>query len=201
MKKALVPLAALAFALSASIARAQTPFPPQEAPAIAGPYVGASIAASQARRGCTGFIVGGGRTCDDRDYSWALLAGYKLNRFFAAEAEYRDIGIIQASSPTSSLEMHVTAWDVAGLAFVPLSERFSAYFKFGGYRALLQSPEGVVADHNANGFTYGGGVQLDFASRLGLRAQFQRYRQVDGGVDFGTNDYDTLGVVLLLRLR
>ena len=197
MNKALL---ALALAASASIARAQTPFPPPEVPAITGPYVGASIAASQARRGCTGFIVGGGRTCDDRDYSWALLAGYKLNQFLAAEAEYRDIGIIQAASPTSSREMHVTAWDIAGLGFVPLTQRFSAYLKFGAYRVLLQSPQGVVADQNANGVTYGGGLQFDFASRLGLRGQFQRYRKVDGGTDFGVNDYDTLGVVLIFRL-
>jgi opacity protein-like surface antigen len=201
MMKRVVPFLALVLAASVSGARAQTVFPPPEAPAITGPYIGASIAASQARRGCTGFIVGGGRTCDDRDYSWAILAGYKVNRFLAAEAEYRDIGIIQAASPSSSLEIHVTAWDAAALALVPLSERISAYFKLGGYRALLQSPQGVVSDQNATGLTYGGGVQLDFASRLGLRAQFQRYRKVDGGADFGVNDYDTLGVVLLFRLR
>ena len=161
---------------------------------------GRTSARASLHRSCTGFIVGGGRTCDDRDYSWALLAGYKLNRFLGAEAEYRDIGIIQAASPTSSREMHVTAWDIAALAFVPLSQRFSAYFKFGAYRALLQSPQGVVADHNANGVTYGGGLQFDFASRLGVRGQFQRYRKVDGGTDFGVNDYDTLGVVLIFRL-
>lgn len=200
MKKNLLLPVVVVAAVAAGAAHAQAVFPPPEPRPVYGLYAGAVIAAAQARRGCPDALLGGGRACDDRDPSWGLFGGYQLNRYFGAEVEYRDLGYLRASAPDSTRSTHTTVWDLTAVGMVPVTERFSALAKFGGYRALVQSGESGFADVHASGLTYGLGAQLDFGP-YGLRALFQRYRNVKGGQNFGDNDYDTLGVALLVRLR
>jgi len=201
MKKNLWLVVALAACVAATAARAQAVFPPKEAPVFSGPYVGAAIAAAQARRGCPAPLLGGGRVCDDRDPSWGFFGGYQLIRYFAAEVEYRDLGYLRATAPDSSRSTHTTVWDLTAIGIAPITERLSAFAKFGGYRALLQSDQSGIGDAHASGLTYAFGAQLDFGERFGLRALWQRYRNVKGGLNYGDNDYDTLGLALLVRVR
>lgn len=202
MKKNLLLLIALGACVAPTAALAQSVFPAREAPAVYGPYVGAAFGTAQARRGCPVALQGGGgRVCDDRDPSWGFFAGYQLIRYFAAEVGYRDLGYLRATAPDSSRSTHTTVWDLTALGMVPITERLSAFAKFGGYRALLQSDQGGIADVHASGLTYAFGAQLDFGGHFGLRALWQRYHNVKGGDNFGDNDYDTLGLALLFRLR
>ena len=202
MKKNLLALLALALAAAAAPARAQAVFPPPpEAPAWTGPYVGASFGYSKAKPGCVGFIRFVD-SCDDTDFTWGVLAGYQLNRYFGAEAEYRDLGFVTGHVRTASASTHASAWDAAVIGFFPFTSRFSAFGKFGAYRALLEATGAPIADLHHTGATYGAGLQWDFAQRASGRFQWQRYRQVNGGDrDFGSNDYDTLSAVLIWRLR
>jgi opacity protein-like surface antigen len=202
MKKNLLVLLALALAAAAAPARAQAVFPPPpEAPALTGPYVGAGFGFTQAKPGCVGFIRFTA-SCDDTDFTWALLAGYQLNRYFGAEAEYRDLGYVTGRDFNVSRTVHASAWDAAVIGFLPFSNRFSAFGKFGAYRALLEATGAPIADQHHTGATYGAGLQWDFARQASGRLQWQRYRQVNGGDrDFGSNDYDTLSAVLIWRLR
>jgi hypothetical protein len=65
---------------------------------------------------------------------------------------------------------------------------------------LLQSNQPDIADAHATGLSYALGAQLDTRQRFGVRAEWQRYRKVDGGTNYGVNDYDSLGVAVLFRL-
>jgi len=200
MKKTLLALLALALAAAGAPAAAQAVFPPPEPPGWSGAYVGAGFGGSQAKAGCVGFIRFAA-SCDDTDFSWSILAGYQLNRYFGAEAEYRDLGYVTGHDRTLSASVHASAWDVAAIGFLPLSERFSAFGKFGAYRALLEVTGAPITDAHYIGATYGAGLQWDFARRAGARLQWQRYRQVNGGDLIGINDYDSLSAVLIWRLR
>lgn len=71
----------------------------------------------------------------------------------------------------------------------------------GAYLATLDSSERDIANHSNTGVTYGAGLQWDFRAGWGLRAQWERYRNVGGDQTYGTNHYDVLGVALLYRLR
>jgi OmpA-OmpF porin, OOP family len=200
MKKNLLTLLAFAAAAIAGAAHAQGTFPPPPPLVLTGPYVGATFGLAQARNGCTGIIGGGGRACDDKDPAWGFFAGYQVNRWLGAELAYRDLGFIRSTSATSSLHTHTSAWDLTALGFVPLEDRFSVYGKFGAYRASLESSENV-ADAVATGLTYGAGLQWDFRRGFGARAQWQRYRKVDGGHDYGENIYDVLSAAVFWRFR
>jgi len=194
-------LVTLALGVAVTSLEAQTTFPPPPPPTLSGPYFGASVGYAQAKNGCLGFLSGGGRACDDNDLEWGLLAGYQINRYFGAEAAYRDLGKVRATSASSSEFTHAAVWDLTAVGIVPIEERFSAYGKFGAYLATLDASARDIADHRNSGLTYGAGLQWDFRAGYGLRAQWQRYRNVGGGDTFGTNHYDVLGVALLYRLR
>ena len=136
MKRTLVTLA---LGVAVTSLEAQTTFPPPPPPTLSGPYFGASVGYAQAKNGCLGFLSGGGRACDDNDLEWGLLAGYQINRYFGAEAAYRDLGKVRAASASSSEFTHAAVWDLTAVGIVPIEERFSAYGKFGAYLATLDA--------------------------------------------------------------
>jgi hypothetical protein len=196
MKKSLLFASLLGAALSAL---AQAPFPPPPAPSVSGPYVGGLLGRSQAKQGCVGLLSGGGRSCDDTDPAFGLFAGYLLNRYLAAEAGYTDLGKVRANSPAA--DTHASLLEGAALAFLPLADTFSLYGKFGGYHATLQSSQRGVGDRSNGGLTYGAGLEWGMHRGLGLRGQWQRYKDVGGDLLYGETTYDVLSGALLWRWR
>ena len=83
---------------------------------------------------------------------------------------------------------------------LPLERGLSAFLRVGGYRATLTPSERGVADHSNFGWGYGAGLQMDFGRKIGLRAQWQRYKNVGGG-DYLKQNYDVLGLSALYRFQ
>jgi len=202
-------LLALSLALFASLAHAQTAFPPPEPPSARGPYAGVVVGSSEAKPGCVGVLAGGGRACDATDLAFGVFAGAQFHRFFGAEIGYINFGEVKANStgPASAASQSVKAdaFDLALLAFLPLDallettgSRWSLFVRGGGYRAKLNTTVGSVPDSTNNGYTYGGGVQYDITEKIGVRALFQRYKRV-GREQYENNNYDVLGISALYR--
>ena len=82
-------LLAASLLLVASLARAQTAFPPPEPTWPRGPYAGVLAGSSEAKPGCLGVLAGGGRDCDATDVALGVFAGDQFHRFFAAEFSQR----------------------------------------------------------------------------------------------------------------
>jgi len=192
----------LVLALTARAAMAQAPFPAPPPPALAGPYVGATLGYSQAKKGCVGVLAGGGRTCDDTDPGFGIFCGYRLSRYLGAELAYRDLGNVRARSATSSDFIHTAVLDMTALGILPIEDRFAAYLRLGGYRAMQNASAPGVADRNNTQLTYGGGLQWDLFGGFGVRAEWQRYRRVGKeNSPYDVNYYDVLGVAGLWRFR
>jgi OmpA-OmpF porin, OOP family len=69
------------------------------APAVAqdkGLYLGGSLGQSKVSLDCTG-----ASSCDDKDTSWKIFAGYQVNRNFAIEVGYSNLGRPRPTSPRS----------------------------------------------------------------------------------------------------
>lgn len=204
-------LLALPLVLFASLAHAQTAFPPPEPPSARGPYAGVLVGSSEAKPGCVGVLAGGGRDCDATDLALGVFAGAQFHRFFGAEVGYINLGEMKAS-PTgagsaASQSVKGEAFDLALLAFLPLDallettgSRFSFFLRGGGYRAKLNTTVNRVPDSTNNGFVYGGGVQYDITPKIGVRALFQRYKRV-GREQYENNNYDVLGIIALYRFQ
>ena len=198
-------LFALALIFTAAPAFAQVSrFPPPPPPSLDGPYIGAGVGYSQAKKGCLGMLSGGGRSCDDNDMAWGGYAGYRFMRFLAAEAAYHDLGRVTATGPGSTEHVHAVAMDLTGLGILQLDDHLAAFLRFGAYRATLDTSIRGVDNHTNGNLTYGAGLQWDLAmlGGLGVRFDWQRYKKV-GGDDtlYGSNNYDVLNASLLWRFR
>ena len=189
------------FALAPLAARAQAVFPPAPPPEIKGPYLGATVGLSNNRRGCPDAITGGGRECDASDPAFSVFAGYQLNRHFAAEVAYHELGKVRSSGFGNTFTVHAQAFDASALARIETLERLFAYGRFGFYGANLQPSDNTGLGSKTNyGATYGLGLQWDLQARWGARAEWQRWRNVGKDSVFGAATYDVLALGFVFRL-
>lgn len=166
-------------------------------------YLGGQIGQAKASGACDDFSGLPGVSCSDSDTSWKILAGYQINRHFAAELGYVDFGEVNASGPggTASIQSH--AFDLVGLGILPLGNRFSVYGKLGVYHATSDARIRTAllnadASDDATDLTFGLGASFDITPRFALRGEWQRYSDV-GGNDVGKADVDVLSVGALWR--
>lgn len=196
-------LALLALTVS-SVAHAQAVYPPQPAPALIGPYVGGLFGRSEAKRGCVGILSGGGRACDSTALAYGAFGGYQLHRYYGAELAFNNLGKVIANTrgpgTASTQNVQTYVWDLSAIGWLPFDENLSAFGRLGGYRSSLSTSERGVTDASNYGLTYGGGLQWDLNRKYGMRALWQRYRNVGRGV-FTTNNYDVLGLSVYYRIQ
>src|SRR5438309_5844075 len=121
--------------------------------AMLGAAVMAAPAVSMAQaRGDTGWYAGitvgqtdvkdvdcGGLSCDKKDTAFRILGGYQINRNFAAELGYHDLGKVKATAPGASLDVKANAWELVGIGAWPVANQFSVYGKLGLYRGEVKA--------------------------------------------------------------
>lgn len=183
MKKSTLALSCAAALAAAFPAAAQTQS------RLSSVYVGADIGQSKFRDGCD--ITA---NCDDQDTSWGLFAGYNFTPNLAAELGYHDLGSISAPGATVDAQ----ALELVGVGRLPVTERFSAYGKLGGYRGHLK---GLGTSESNTDLTYGLGLQYDFTRSLGMRGEWQRYPNMGGGNFSSETNVDVLRVGALFRFQ
>ena len=100
----------------------------------------------------------------ENDTAFKLLAGYRLNRSFAAEGGYAWLFDKDGAE--------ATAFELVAVGSLPIANRFSIFGKLGFANAYIEAPP---IDEEKVQLTYGVGLQYDVSGNLGLRAQWQRY--------------------------
>ena len=154
--------------------------------ALSSVYLGGDLGQSTFKDACNGIA-----SCDDQDTQWGLFAGYRFHPNFSVELGYHDLGTV--SAPIGGVD--AKAWELDAVGHMPVTEQFSAYGKLGGYRGKF---DGRGLDNKSNDWTWGLGVQYDVTRNVGLRGEFQQYR------NFGSNDgpnVDVLRVGALYRFQ
>jgi OOP family OmpA-OmpF porin len=151
-------------------------------PALAqdtGFYIGGAVGQANMDGACEGLPAG--VSCDDKDTAWRVFGGYQFNRNFAAELGYANLGEATASGLGVSAAVEVTAWDLVAVGLLPLGSNFSVYGKLGMYsgEAELTSNVGISEEDSGSDITFGVGVRYDFTRNLGVRAEWQRYNDVN----------------------
>lgn len=172
-------------------------------------YIGASLGQTKADVDCSGTI-----TCDDKDSGWKIFGGYQINRNFAIELGYSDLGAVTASTPSfvffplvvpaASLKIEAKAWELVAVGSLPLADRFSVFGKAGFYRADTDvrvdfGALGSTTESDSNtDLTFGVGLRYDFTRNFGVRAEWQLYSAVAAGFD-EESDVDVMSVGLVWR--
>jgi len=190
---AVVGISAAAFAL------------PAAAQGMSAVYIGGGFGQSKFKGACDG-VSGTGVTCDDKDTSFKIFGGYQLNRNFAGELGYTDLGKAKFTDPTGSTELKATAWELSAVGSWPLADAFSIFGRLGGYWG-----EGKLSGSGASGskttanVTFGLGAQYDFMRNFGVRGEWQRYSKVkvknDATGTEDSGDIDVLGISVLYRFQ
>jgi len=175
----------MAFAVLAAAAAAPALCVAQQ-PQDRGWYVGASAGISDFKRTCDSLLVG----CDSNDFAWKLFGGYQLNRNVSFEGGYADLGEARGDGTIgglpASFDRSVTAWDLAGVLWAPLGERFSLFGKLGVMRSrtklrgTLAGGPADASENNTTAYTFGAGVQYKVGAQAALRAEWQKYPNTGG---------------------
>ena len=148
-------------------------------------------------------------TDDNRDRGGKIFGGYQLNRYFAVEGGYFDLGkfgftanTVPIGSLTGDIKIKGVNLDLLGM--LPISEKFSAFGRVGVTRAEARdtfTATGLVrllrtsANQRETNAKYGLGLQYAFTDRLGMRAEVERYRINDAVGNNGDIDLASLGIV------
>jgi OOP family OmpA-OmpF porin len=144
-----------------------------------------------------------GTQFDDSDTGFKLYGGYQIDRYFAVELAYADLGTFVGRSDFFGLPLTDT-WEASALSIsltgsAWLSERFALFAKVGvSYWRVDDSDRfgGFALDTDASGadLSYGVGAEFDFTHRFGLRLE---YDGLIGVGDAGTNRQDDAEVDML----
>jgi hypothetical protein len=119
-----------------------------------------------------GASIGSADLGPDDDTAVKVFGGYQINRTFAAEFGYTDLGDVAAVGQTAK----ANAWELLGLAKFPVGNRVSLYGLLGLAKVESErSVFGVRTSDDSTQLTIGFGAQYDFSPQLGVRGQWQRY--------------------------
>lgn len=182
-------------------------FFPLATPARAQPlgwYGGVGIGLSDFKGSCDG-LSGPGLGCSETDTAAKVFAGYSLNRNWAFEFGYTDLGQTTLSvSGRGSANISATGFEFTGIAGLPLDPWFSVFAKFGffSWQAKLDDGTGLLGSAGATGTkpTFGAGVKYELTPDTAVRGEWQRYKQVgDPNNSIGQGDIDFIGVSLAVR--
>ena len=150
---------------------------------------------------------GGGVTCDDKDTGWRIIGGYLLNRNFAIEVGYHDLGKASQSAPGASLDFKANAFELLAVGMLPITNEFSLYGKAGLYRGEVEATLNItglgsdsLTETNTD-LTYGFGAQYNFTRNVGVRAEWQRYTAMGDNATIGESDVDVMSLGIVYRFQ
>ena len=145
---------------------------------------------------------GTGVSCDDKDTALKLFGGYQVNPNFAAELTWQDFGKVSLSGGGLSAQIKSNAFDLSALGMLPFANQFAGYGRLGLFYAKSEGTSNIPGLANVSetntGLTYGLGLQWNPMPNLGVRVEYQVYKDVGGG-DLGKGDIDVLGLSGLYR--
>ena len=146
---------------------------------------------------------------DQRGLAYKLFGGYQINRNFALEAGYFNLGKFGFSSTTlpagtfgSSIKVQGLNLDLVGT--LPLTERLSMLGRVGAqYARTNDSFNGTGAaavatqsrSARATNAKYGAGLQYEVSPSFLMRGELERYRIADGIGGHGNVNVATVSLV------
>lgn len=149
-------------------------------------YVGAGIGQSRLHSNdVDAYAPVLGATTDLKDRAGKVLIGKELNRNFALEASYFDLGDFSASHPAlGSASVGARGVGLDLVTTLPLTQRFAVLGRVGVTRQRLEGEVNGFRDHdNKTNPKAGIGFQYKLTENLAARGEFETYRTnvtVDG---------------------
>lgn len=131
---------------------------------------------------------------DSSDTGWKLFGGYQINRNFAVEGGYVDLG--RVARPGAAFDS--TALHVSGLAILPVNQQFSMFGKLG--LARTETDVFGFGTRDNTDPAYGLGLRFDLNRQFGIRGEWERFR-IDGRPVVGKSDTDLFSISGVVRFQ
>lgn len=179
---------AVAGGLIAAIALIHVPAYAQDA----GFYVGGSIGQSKTKNDDAAFTALGATVTknDERNSMFRLFAGYDINKYFAVEAAYVDLGAFGVSGTIGAAPFSafgdINGFSASGVGTLPLSEKFSLFGSVGVFlskvkaSATVATVAGAARDHGTD-VTAGAGIKYALSKNTAVRLEVNHYGLDDNG--------------------
>lgn len=111
---------------------------------------------------------------------FSLGGGYKINKFFAVELAYRNLGELDESDEDFSTSLGFSAITLVGVASLPLGDAFSVYGRLGVSEITMDvdisdEEESESVSVSENKAVYGVGVRYALNDRAGLRFEVDQF--------------------------
>ena len=146
---------------------------------------------------------------DDRSTGYKIFGGYQLNKNFAVEGGYFDLGKFSYTAttvPAGTLNGNIKlrGLNLALVGTVPLTEKFSVFGRAGlNYAQARDSFSGTGAvqvtnpnpSKNDTNYKFGLGLQYAFTDALAMRVEAERYRINDAVGNKGHIDLVSVGLI------
>jgi OOP family OmpA-OmpF porin len=183
----------------------------------AGWYIGANVGQSRAtidNARITSQLLGAGFattaiTDDEQHIGFKLFGGYQLNRYFALEGGYFDLGrfgFTATTLPPGTLKgtIKLDGFNLDAVGLLPFGSRWSAFGRVGAnYASAKDTFTGTGAvnvldpspSKSGINIKYGAGLQYQFTRAFGGRLEAERYRVNDAVGHKGDVDLFSLGLV------
>src|SRR5438132_5937460 len=154
----------------------------------AGWYGGLDLGASH----LSGLDLG---SMDRSDTALGFDLGYRVNRNFAVEGAYTDLGKFNFSTGGLDGTYRAKSFSLAAVGLLPLQSNWSLYGKAGLAHTQAKVNAPADASESGNGLLVGAGAMYDFDRNIYAKAGWDRYASV-GGDATGKADIDvfSLGV-------
>lgn len=159
-------------------------------------YLGASLGQTRFNAACDGSPL----TCGNKDTAYKVFAGYQLNRNFAAEGGYYNLGDASTVTVAGRSSFKVLGWELVAVGLYPVMPQLSVYAKGGIIRSRvsLSSNFGIAGSDHSWDVTFGAGAQYALTPSASVRLEWQRYDDV-GGSNTGRDDVNLVSGTLLFR--
>ena len=140
-------------------------------------YLGASIGNSFINKELTD-LNGDDFKIDENSFGYKVFAGFG-SKFIGGEGGYRDLGEVQTTYNSTSLQSKITGWDISARGKLDIGPIF-AFAKAGVFFAKAENDIGSQSyTDNSTNFLWGLGAGLKLGM-LGLRLE---YESLDIGSD------------------
>ena len=148
--------------------------------AFAKAYIGAA-----AGQGVTEVNAGGGQSFDASDASFKLLGGWRVMKFFAVEADYRNFGSQSDTVLGQEFVLDTSSIDLFAVGVIPVGSSFEVFGK-AGYTMwdMDMSITGLPGSASDDGtdLAYGVGGAYTIGDRIALRIEYELF-EIDGTED------------------
>ncbi|MFA6971989.1 MAG: outer membrane beta-barrel protein [Gallionella sp.] len=146
---------------------------------------------------------------NNRDTGYKLFGGYRVNKNFALEGGYFNLGrfsYVANTVPIGTLSGNIKLQgvNIDGVGTFPVTEQFSVFGRLGLNYAQARDTftgTGFVGVLNPNpsknqvNYKFGAGLQYDFTRSLGMRLEAERYHINDAVGNKGDIDLYSLGLI------